>query len=100
MTHRPAAAAKTTEASLCHLDEYAKAAPTSDPSQCETGDVSLVPVILLFVSQFVSGIGATAYYTLGLTYLDDSVDKKQSPVMFGENASEAPGGGGGGTDNS
>ena len=72
------------EASLCHLDEQAKAAPTSAPGQCETGDVSLVPVILLFLSQFVSGIGATAYYTLGLTYLDDSVDKKQSPVMFGE----------------
>ncbi|XP_043234790.1 solute carrier organic anion transporter family member 74D-like isoform X2 [Amphibalanus amphitrite] len=76
------AAARDVDASLCHLDEYAKAAPTSDPSQCDTGDVSLVPVILLFLSQFVSGIGATAYYTLGLTYLDDSVDKKQSPVMF------------------
>ena len=79
----PPAAARDVDASLCHLNSNVMP-PTVDPARCEAqGDVSLVPVILLFMSQLVTGIGATAYYTLGLTYLDDSVDKKQSPVMFG-----------------
>lgn len=71
-------------ATLCQAATSNESLTTSgsDSIDCNRADVSLVPVILLFLSQFVSGIGATSYYTLGMTYMDDSVDKENSPLMF------------------
>lgn len=33
---------------------------------------SIVPLVLIFMSQFVLGVGNTMYYALGQTYLDDN----------------------------
>ncbi|XP_065566168.1 solute carrier organic anion transporter family member 74D-like isoform X2 [Artemia franciscana] len=44
---------------------------------------SWVPAMLLFLSQFVSGIGSTMFYTLGIPYLDDNTKKKQAPMLLG-----------------
>lgn len=42
-----------------------------------------MPLILIFVSQFVLGIGNTLYYSLGQSYLDDNINNKTStPVML------------------
>ncbi|XP_066600830.1 solute carrier organic anion transporter family member 74D [Prorops nasuta] len=46
-------------------------------------DVSLLPRLLVFVSQFVLGIGTTLYYSLGQTYLDDNTKKKNTPMLLG-----------------
>ena len=35
------------------------------------------------MSQFLSGIGTTLFSTMGITYLDDNVKKKQSPMLLG-----------------
>lgn len=45
-------------------------------------EFSIAPLILIFVSQFVLGIGTTLYYTLGSTYLDDGTARKNTPMML------------------
>lgn len=41
------------------------------------------PMIYIFMSQFVSGIGTTLFSILGITYLDDNVKRKQTPMLIG-----------------
>uniref|UniRef100_A0A182J4Z2 Solute carrier organic anion transporter family member n=1 Tax=Anopheles atroparvus TaxID=41427 RepID=A0A182J4Z2_ANOAO len=54
---------------------------TASPKEClET--ISVVPLILIFMSQFVLGIGNTLYYSLGQTYLDDNTKKTNTPLML------------------
>ncbi|XP_011147025.1 solute carrier organic anion transporter family member 4C1 isoform X1 [Harpegnathos saltator] len=45
--------------------------------------VNLLPRLLVFVSQFILGIGTTLYYGLGQTYLDDNTKKKNTPMLLG-----------------
>uniref|UniRef100_A0A182NNV3 Solute carrier organic anion transporter family member n=1 Tax=Anopheles dirus TaxID=7168 RepID=A0A182NNV3_9DIPT len=53
----------------------------SSPKEClET--ISVVPLVLIFLSQFVLGIGNTLYYSLGQTYLDDNTKKTNTPLML------------------
>lgn len=44
--------------------------------------ISYIPLILIFLSQFVLGIGNTLYYSLGQTYLDDNTKKTNSPLIL------------------
>lgn len=57
---------------------------TDDPGSDEcSNEYSLVPLVLIFISQFVLGIGNTLYYSLGQSYLDDNISNKTStPVML------------------
>ncbi|XP_030564962.1 solute carrier organic anion transporter family member 2A1 [Drosophila novamexicana] len=41
-----------------------------------------VPLVLIFFSQFVLGIGNTMYYALGQTYLDDNTKRTNTPFML------------------
>ncbi|XP_031636084.1 solute carrier organic anion transporter family member 74D-like [Contarinia nasturtii] len=43
---------------------------------------SYVPLFLIFLSQFVLGIGNTLYYSLGTTYIDDNTNQRNSPLML------------------
>lgn len=43
---------------------------------------NIVPLVLIFLSQFVLGIGNTMYYSLGSTYMDDNTKKTNTPMMF------------------
>lgn len=43
---------------------------------------NIIPLILIFLSQFVLGIGNTMYYSLGSTYMDDNTKKTNTPMMF------------------
>lgn len=44
---------------------------------------SYLPLFLIFLSQFVLGIGNTLYYALGQSYLDDNTHQEKTPLMFG-----------------
>ncbi|XP_067623992.1 solute carrier organic anion transporter family member 74D [Eurosta solidaginis] len=44
--------------------------------------ISIVPLVLIFLSQFVLGIGNTLYYSFGQTYLDDNTKKTNTPLML------------------
>ncbi|KAK8787517.1 hypothetical protein V5799_022717 [Amblyomma americanum] len=43
---------------------------------------AIVAVSLLFLANFLNGIGGTTFYISGSTYTDDNVKKKDSPVYF------------------
>lgn len=56
------------------------------PEQCDAETMlsnSLLPRLLVFISQFILGIGTTLYYGLGQTYLDDNTKKKNTPILLG-----------------
>lgn len=54
---------------------------TFSPKECHD-IISVVPLVLIFMSQFVLGIGNTLYYSLGQTYLDDNTKKTNTPLML------------------
>lgn len=43
---------------------------------------SSIPLIMLFLSQLVLGIGITLHFTLGRSYLDDNTHQRNTPIMF------------------
>lgn len=43
---------------------------------------SYLPLILIFISQFVLGIGNTLYFALGQSYLDDNTRQERSPLVL------------------
>lgn len=42
----------------------------------------IVAVVILWFSMFLNGLGYTAFYTIGLPYVDDNVKKKNSPIYI------------------
>lgn len=50
--------------------------------QCDDEIQSVLPLVLIFLSQFVLGVGNTLYYALGQTYLDDGVTKKKNTPLL------------------
>jgi len=54
-----------------------------NPRDCQASDFSLVPPTVVFLSQFILGIGTTLYYSLGQTYMDDNTKKKNTPLLLG-----------------
>ncbi|XP_067632743.1 solute carrier organic anion transporter family member 74D-like isoform X2 [Eurosta solidaginis] len=51
-------------------------------AECEVGEGNLAPQIVLFVAQFISGIGGSLYYTLGVSYMDDNTKKSRTPALL------------------
>ncbi|XP_062550397.1 solute carrier organic anion transporter family member 74D-like [Armigeres subalbatus] len=58
---------------LCSMDRL--------PPDCSTDMGNLRPQLLLFLGSFLSGLGSSLYFTLGLTYLDDNVRKEKVPFL-------------------
>lgn len=54
----------------------------TEPSEDCVEIFSYVPLMMIFLSQFVLGIGNTLYLALGQSYLDDSTQHKRSPMVF------------------
>lgn len=49
----------------------------------ECGEVfTYFPLVLIFISQFVLGVGNTLYYSLGQSYLDDNTKKRDTALML------------------
>ncbi|KAH8369791.1 hypothetical protein KR093_000982, partial [Drosophila rubida] len=53
-----------------------------DGAVCEVGEGNFAPQVLLFVAQFISGIGGSLYYTLGVSYMDDNTKKSKTPALL------------------
>lgn len=49
---------------------------------CEVDDVNFAPQVLLFIAQLVSGVGGSLYYTLGVSYMDDNIQKSKTPALI------------------
>ncbi|KAL5279212.1 hypothetical protein ACFFRR_003683 [Megaselia abdita] len=54
---------------------------TKEDQECDNIQLYL-PLFLVFLSQFVLGIGNTLYFSLGQTYLDDNTKKTNSPLVL------------------
>lgn len=50
--------------------------------ECDVHDGILLPQILLFLAQFVAGVGGSLYHTLGISYMDDNTEKSKAPAML------------------
>uniref|UniRef100_A0A1B0EYU4 Solute carrier organic anion transporter family member n=1 Tax=Phlebotomus papatasi TaxID=29031 RepID=A0A1B0EYU4_PHLPP len=59
-----------------------KANRTTVDDECETEEGNLMPQIILFLAQLISGIGSSLYYTLGVSYMDDNVKKSKTPALI------------------
>lgn len=46
------------------------------------GEGNLAPQVVLFIAQFISGIGGSLYYTLGVSYMDDNTKKSKTPALL------------------
>jgi len=57
---------------------------TSKGETCDSEDMSIVPLVLIFCSQFVAGIGVLLFFTLGGPYLDDNTQRANIPIVFGK----------------
>lgn len=57
---------------------------TADDGSCENKPYSsnISVLVIFFMGQFISGIGNTTLFTLGFTYMDDSVKKSSSPLYL------------------
>lgn len=51
-------------------------------SECEIEDSNYSLTLILFIAQFISGIGGSLYYTLGVSYMDDNIKKSKTPALF------------------
>ncbi|KAJ3639424.1 hypothetical protein Zmor_002785 [Zophobas morio] len=60
---------------LCHHKN-------STASECEIEGGNYSPQLILFIAQFISGIGGSLYYTLGVSYMDDNIKKSKTPALF------------------
>lgn len=72
-----------TQYQMCtdHPDDKCTAAEIATESKLS---LFTFPVIILLVSNFANGLGYTAFYTIGLPYLDDNIEKKNSPIYLSE----------------
>ncbi|XP_058461062.1 solute carrier organic anion transporter family member 74D-like [Malaya genurostris] len=50
-------------------------------AECETEEGNFAPQAILFIAQFISGIGSSLYYTLGVSYMDDNIKKSKTPAL-------------------
>uniref|UniRef100_A0A8D8R1L5 Solute carrier organic anion transporter family member n=1 Tax=Cacopsylla melanoneura TaxID=428564 RepID=A0A8D8R1L5_9HEMI len=57
--------------------------PGARVPKCEHETFNIIPPILIFISQFVLGVGTTLYFSLGQTYLDDNTKKRNTPKLLG-----------------
>lgn len=65
---------------LCHHKN-------STASECEIEGGNYSPQLILFIAQFISGIGGSLYYTLGVSYMDDNIKKSKTPALFSKTIS-------------
>ncbi|XP_056646854.1 solute carrier organic anion transporter family member 74D [Diorhabda sublineata] len=49
---------------------------------CKLEEGNYTPQLILFAAQFISGIGGSLYYTLGISYMDDNVKRSKTPALF------------------
>lgn len=73
----------TTSSSESALCTSSKSFDTCDKVEF-LSEYSLLPVLLVFFSQFILGIGNTLYFSLGNTYMDDNTKKTRTPMLLGK----------------
>lgn len=63
-------------------NQLCKSTPLSVDNEENEEVFSYVPLVLIFMSQFVLGIGTTLNQSLGQSYLDDNTKQRNTPLML------------------
>ncbi|XP_017886610.1 solute carrier organic anion transporter family member 2A1 [Ceratina calcarata] len=66
-------------------DKYRKflcLAEENREKECDEADGNFAPQVILFTAQLVSGVGGSLYYTLGVSYMDDNIQKSKTPALI------------------
>lgn len=50
--------------------------------ECTDENGNFAPQFILFLAQVISGIGGSLYYTLGVSYMDDNIQKSKTPALI------------------
>jgi len=58
--------------------------PKDEGDGCEKADGSIWPPTILFTANFIAGMGSSLYYTLGVSYMDDNIQKAKTPALVSE----------------
>ncbi|CAB0041425.1 unnamed protein product [Trichogramma brassicae] len=72
-----------TDSLICSANNRTESCENTAEKVGFESDVSVLPRLLVFCSQFILGIGTTLYYGLGQTYMDDNTKKKNTPKLLG-----------------
>ncbi|XP_065221762.1 solute carrier organic anion transporter family member 74D-like [Planococcus citri] len=63
-------------------EERKKLLCDNSTKHCETANGNFVAPVILFIAQFISGLGGTLYHTLGVSYMDDNVKRSKTPLLL------------------
>ena len=69
---------------ISNQTQYETCSAEQHYSECKPGDHSTayLAVCILWFASFANGAGYTAFYTIGLPYIDDNVKKDKQPSLF------------------
>jgi len=56
--------------------------PDADGLACQTSASNTYAFVVLVLASAVSGIAGTLFYTVGVSYMDDNVQKKKAPALI------------------
>ena len=51
-------------------------------NDCIEEDGNFAPQAIFFLAQIISGVGGSLYYTLGVSYMDDNIQKSKTPALI------------------
>jgi len=73
---------------VSNFTQYEVCLPDDNNINCGDGEdhsTVILAVVILWFASFANGMGYTAFYTIGLPYIDDNVQKKNSPLYISMN---------------
>jgi len=56
--------------------------PNSEGIHCDQSESHMATTMILFVAQLISGIGGTLFYTVGVSYMDDNIQRNKTPALI------------------
>lgn len=61
---------------------FSPSTKTSCGKESEGQDAYLGPLFILFISQFIVGISMSIFYSVGISFIDDNINKKTTSFYY------------------
>jgi len=81
LEHLEAGAPNTTVDAACPFS--ASEAAATEVQEAAILAQAVTAVLVLFASQFALGLAVSTFYSLGVVYLDDNLNKNETPIYYG-----------------
>lgn len=56
----------------------------TDAIQCQEDDGNIIAQLYFFSAQLIAGVGQSLKHTLGISFLDDNIQKSKTPALICE----------------